>query len=72
MRKAEEDYTGLSLGVSPPATSTPSAQRKVGLVLFSTYPSVCELVFRMGAFDVRLLAIGSCQGSDSETRRLYG
>ena len=30
MRKAEEDYMGLSRGASLPATSTPSAQRKVG------------------------------------------
>jgi hypothetical protein len=38
MRRAEEDYTGLSLGVSLPATLTASVQRKVGLVVFSTYP----------------------------------
>ena len=38
MRRAEEDYTVLSPGVSLPATSTPSVQRKVGPVVFSTYP----------------------------------
>lgn len=41
MKKAEEDYTGLSLGVSLPGTSTQLVRKKVGSVILSTYRSVC-------------------------------
>ena len=43
MRRVEEDYTRLLLGVSLLATSTPLVQRKVGLVIFSTYPQSMNL-----------------------------
>lgn len=67
MKRAEEDCTGLSLGVSLPGTSTLLVQRKVSLVIFSTHRSKCEFVFRMDTLDVRFLAIGSRQDSGSET-----
>ena len=35
MKRVGEDYTALLLGDSLPATSTPSVQRKVGLVALS-------------------------------------
>lgn len=44
MKRAEEDYTGLSPGASLPGTSTVLVQRKVGLPVLSTYHSVCEFV----------------------------
>lgn len=75
MKRADEDYTGLSRGVSLLATSTPSVQKKVGLLVLSTprlYTKHMKLVFRMDAFNVCLVAIGSCQGSGGETRGLYG
>lgn len=42
MKRAEEDYTELSPGVSLPATSTPLVQKKVGLVRIVTLSSLYE------------------------------
>lgn len=73
MKRVGEDYTALLLGDSLPATSTPSVQRKVGLVALSPNGQRTTFFFsRMGAFDICVLAIGSRQGASSETRGLYG